>query len=48
MTRLERLLELAIAFFAGAAAALFLVDRLLGGDGPTLQLTPFDEPGGGW
>lgn len=48
MIRLERILELAIAFFAGAAAALFLVDRLLGGDGPTLGLQPFDEPRGGW
>jgi len=45
---MTRLLELATAFFAGVAVGLWLLDRLLGGDGPTLEREPFDEPGGGW
>jgi hypothetical protein len=45
----KRLVAVAVlAFVAGAWAALALVDRLYGGHGPTLELAPFDEPGGGW
>lgn len=43
---MTRLLELGVAFLAGVAAALFLVDRLTGGHGPSLELSPWTEPFG--
>lgn len=45
MTRLAFALTTLGGFLAGAAAMLVLVDRLFGGDGPTIDI---DEPGGGW
>lgn len=45
MSAIRVLALLRASLAGGVAVALMLVDRLLGGHGPRLEI---DEPGGGW